>query len=93
MSKHCTVVCDTAQGVLTCELCLPAAATVGEALAAAQQRLAVQPVDGRAVGIYGQLCSLDHLFVAGDRIEWYRPLHADPRAARRARVARRRDGQ
>jgi hypothetical protein len=88
MSTHCSVVCDSAQGLLACELCLPEGATVGDALAAAQQRFGVQRVDGQGVGIFGQLCSLDHVLVEGDRIELYRPLHADPRAARRARVAR-----
>ena len=88
MTKHCSVVCDTAQGLLACELCLPADATVADALAAAQQRLGVPLAASQPVGIFGQICSLDHVPVEGDRIELYRPLHADPRAARRARAAR-----
>jgi putative ubiquitin-RnfH superfamily antitoxin RatB of RatAB toxin-antitoxin module len=88
MTKHCSVVCDTAQGLLVCELCLPAGATVAEALAAAQQQFGVTRVDAQAVGIFGQLCALDHVPAEGDRIELYRPLAADPRAARRARLAR-----
>ncbi|HEX4052084.1 MAG TPA: RnfH family protein [Steroidobacteraceae bacterium] len=88
MSRHCSVVWDTAQGLLTCELCLAAGATVAEALAAAQQQLGAQLIGGQAVGIFGQLCSLDQVLAEGDRIELYRPLRADPRAARRARAAR-----
>lgn len=88
MSNHCSVVCDTVEGMLVCELCLPTGATVADALAAAQQRFGVQCVEGQAVGIFGQLCPRDRLLVEGDRIELYRPLRADPRAARRARVAR-----
>lgn len=90
MTKHCSVVCDTAQGLLACELSLPADATVADALAAARQRLGARLmlIDGQPVGIFGQLCPLDHVPAEGDRIELYRPLHADPRAARRARVAR-----
>jgi uncharacterized protein len=88
VSKHCSVVCDSPQGLTVCELCLPADATVAEALAAARERLGARFVEGQAVGIFGQLCTLDHVPVEGDRIELYRPLPLDPRAARRARLAR-----
>lgn len=45
------------------------------------------------IGIFGQRVSADHVLRAGDRIEIYRPLSADPKLARRARVERqRRDG-
>jgi len=39
------------------------------------------------VGIYGKLKTLDTLLRAGDRVEIYRPLSADPKDARRRRVA------
>ncbi|HLK70800.1 MAG TPA: RnfH family protein [Steroidobacteraceae bacterium] len=91
--KHCTVVCDTAQGLTCCELSLPDGADVAQALAlaAAQQQLPPEALDwqGAAVGIYGQLCTRAHVPADGDRIELYRPLPADPRAVRRARLARR----
>jgi uncharacterized protein len=75
--------------VLCCELTLPDGATVAEALAVARQRLGpVADWDGAAVGIHGQLCSREQLWADGDRIELYRALQLDPRAARRARAAR-----
>ena len=39
-----------------------------------------------AIGIFGKLASSDHALQEGDRIEIYRPLTADPKAARRARA-------
>jgi len=39
-----------------------------------------------AVGIFGKLIRPEHPLQDGDRIEIYRPLAADPKAARRARV-------
>ncbi len=41
------------------------------------------------VGIYGKLKTLDTVLRAGDRIEIYRPLLADPMDARRRRAAKR----
>lgn len=40
------------------------------------------------VGIYARLVALDTPINAGDRVEIYRPLQADPKAARRAKAAR-----
>ena len=39
-----------------------------------------------AIGIFGKLTRNDHVLQDGDRIEIYRPLTADPKAARRARA-------
>jgi uncharacterized protein len=39
-----------------------------------------------AVGIFGRLTRTDYTLQEGDRIEIYRPLTADPKAARRARA-------
>jgi putative ubiquitin-RnfH superfamily antitoxin RatB of RatAB toxin-antitoxin module len=39
-----------------------------------------------ALGIFGTLTRTDHALREGDRIEIYRPLAADPKAARRARA-------
>ena len=88
MSKHCSLVCDTTQGLIGCELCLPDAATLADALAAARQVLGAQMPEATAVGIYGELRTLAHVPADGDRIEVYRLLPADPRTARRARVSR-----
>lgn len=38
------------------------------------------------VGILGQIVSLDHLILAGDRVEIYRPLICDPKEIRRKRA-------
>lgn len=39
------------------------------------------------VGIFGKLSKLTSLLRAGDRVEIYRPLAADPKEARKQRVA------
>ncbi len=41
------------------------------------------------VGIFGTPCSLTRPLRAGDRVEIYRPLIADPREARRRRAVNR----
>jgi putative ubiquitin-RnfH superfamily antitoxin RatB of RatAB toxin-antitoxin module len=47
------------------------------------------------VGVFGQAAGREKILEAGDRVELYRELAADPKAARRARVkqARRRSSQ
>lgn len=39
------------------------------------------------VGIFSRACKLDAVLRAGDRVEIYRPLIADPKEVRRRRVA------
>lgn len=66
--------------------------TVGEALVASGI-LALHPeIDlvNQRVGIFGQFVENDLALASGDRIEIYRPLIADPKASRHARVAKRR---
>jgi putative ubiquitin-RnfH superfamily antitoxin RatB of RatAB toxin-antitoxin module len=43
------------------------------------------------LGIFGQLVPPDQELSAGDRVEIYRPLLADPKEVRRARAARSRE--
>ena len=38
------------------------------------------------VGIYGKQVTLDHIVNANERIEIYRPITADPKAARKKRA-------
>jgi putative ubiquitin-RnfH superfamily antitoxin RatB of RatAB toxin-antitoxin module len=38
------------------------------------------------IGIYGKIVTLDHLLAGGERIEIYRPMTADPKAARKKRA-------
>lgn len=42
---------------------------------------------GSRLGVFGRLCKPDRVLLAGDRVEIYRPLKADPKTARRARAA------
>jgi putative ubiquitin-RnfH superfamily antitoxin RatB of RatAB toxin-antitoxin module len=44
------------------------------------------------VGVYGKLVSRERILDEGDRVEIYRALAADPKAARRARVKQARRG-
>ncbi len=40
------------------------------------------------VGIYGKTVTLDHVLCTGDRVEIYRELIADPKAARKKKAAK-----
>ncbi len=42
--------------------------------------------DDYAIGIYGELCGLEHALSEGDRIELYRPIKEDPKEQRRKRA-------
>ena len=89
--KRCMVVFATPSRQWLWQVALQDDATVRDALEQARAQapgLAV-PWDG-AVGIFGTLCDRDAVPADGDRIEIYRPLTADPKESRRARVAARR---
>lgn len=43
-------------------------------------------VDPSAVGVFGRKMPFSHVLRAGDRVEIYRPLIADPKDARRKRA-------
>jgi putative ubiquitin-RnfH superfamily antitoxin RatB of RatAB toxin-antitoxin module len=64
--------------------------TVGDALAAARidERWPELGEGYAGLGIYGRIVTPDTRLRAGDRIEIYRPLVADPKQARRARAGR-----
>jgi putative ubiquitin-RnfH superfamily antitoxin RatB of RatAB toxin-antitoxin module len=95
-SKHCLVAADTETGVRLCELQLPEAATVAEALAAARALLGDSGIawDSVQAGLWGRRCALSEVPLMGDRIEIYRALITEPRERRRLQVqrARRRAG-
>ena len=69
---------------------LPAEATIGDAVNAALPALqaAFPNLDFTtlAVGVWGETANRERLLQAGDRVELYRPLSADPNLARRTRV-------
>lgn len=66
--------------------------TVGRALVASGILRFHPEIDlvNQRVGIFGQFVENDHVLASGDRIEIYRPLIADPKAGRHARVAKKR---
>jgi len=55
-------------------------------LAAADPDFAGVDLWNSALGIFGRPMRADHVLQDGDRLEIYRPLTADPKAARRARA-------
>jgi putative ubiquitin-RnfH superfamily antitoxin RatB of RatAB toxin-antitoxin module len=71
-------------------LALAPGSTVADALA--ESRLASRHPEldlARApVGVFGRRVERDRILVDGDRVEIYRPLLADPKAARRRRARR-----
>jgi hypothetical protein len=73
-------------------LLLPAGASVGEAVAASGvQETAAEPAAAlQAIGVFGRLRLPADPLRDGDRVEIYRSLSIDPKAARRIRAAVRR---
>lgn len=69
---------------------LPESATVTDALNAAAQDVVFARFDfaDAPVGVWGEVVGRSHVLGEGDRLEVYRPLQADPKAARRARATR-----
>lgn len=67
---------------------LPAGASVADALRLAALDADFDGVDlaNSALGIFGLPTRREQILKDGDRIEIYRPLAADPKAARRARA-------
>jgi putative ubiquitin-RnfH superfamily antitoxin RatB of RatAB toxin-antitoxin module len=67
---------------------LPAGATAGEAVLRSELSTLCPEivVQSAVLGIFGKVVPADHRLRDGDRVEVYRPLTADPRAARRARA-------
>ncbi|CAG2127235.1 hypothetical protein LMG31506_00396 [Cupriavidus yeoncheonensis] len=70
------------------ELEVPEGTTIAAAIIGSGLQQACPEVDPSTmrVGIYGKLKTPDTLVRAGDRVEVYRPLTADPKLARRRRV-------
>ncbi|MGE0558751.1 MAG: RnfH family protein [Burkholderiales bacterium] len=71
---------------------LPTGTTAKEALERCRDRpeFSGVPLMVLPVGIYGREVPLDTVLQAGDRLEIYRPLLADPKEARRRRTVKRR---
>lgn len=54
------------------------------------ERLPEIDLEVNKVGIFGKAVKLDTVLLAGDRVEIYRPLVADPKEVRRRRAIRNR---
>jgi hypothetical protein len=90
VTKRCLVAADTEEGVRLCEVVLPLAASVAEALVAARSVLGESGIDWAApvIGLWGRRCAPSEIPADGDRIELYRPLTTEPRERRRLQVQR-----
>lgn len=75
MANNITI--EQVQGQEIKQLVVPLGTTIGEVCGASKPA---------AVGIFGKLRSMEHVLQAGDRIEIYKPLHMDPKEARRIRA-------
>jgi len=68
---------------------IAANSTVADAIAASGLRAELpQGFEPAAIGIFGRIVTPDARLHAGDRIELYRPLSADPKESRRRRARR-----
>jgi putative ubiquitin-RnfH superfamily antitoxin RatB of RatAB toxin-antitoxin module len=74
------------QALLSLEV--PEGTTLKEAIEASEIRAAFPDIviDPGRLGIFGQRADGDRVLKAGDRVEIYRPLVADPKETRRARA-------
>jgi uncharacterized protein len=74
-------VADVAASSGEINLDLPPNATIADALSKA----GFESIEIAAVGVWGKVRPLTFVLREHDRVEVYRPLQADPKAARRAR--------
>lgn len=84
------VVYATAEQQLLLALEVPAGTTVGEAvqLSGVAAQLSQVAVHDCPLGIFGKVVAAQRVIEAGDRIELYRPLLADPKEVRKQRAAK-----
>ncbi len=71
---------------------LPAGSCLGHALKAGGWMEDASGLAGLRVGIWGKVQPLHTVLRQGDRIELYRPLRCDPKAARRERYRQKKAG-
>jgi hypothetical protein len=70
------------------ELEVPAGTSVAEAIRLSGILEAVPGLDTTHIGVFGESVERDRRLAAGDRVEVYRPLIADPKEARRELASR-----
>jgi uncharacterized protein len=80
-----TVCTDTDAALTEHQLQLPDGATVGDACTLLKAEGLAITTD-QVCGIWGQVVDVITVLRAGDRLEFYRPLIADPKATRRRRA-------
>jgi uncharacterized protein len=92
MAIEVSVIYAQRERQVVCTLRLDDGARVEDAIAASRLLEQFPEIDltKNRVGIFGRLSSLDGVLQAGDQVEIYRPLRADPKDARRQRAAQRR---
>jgi hypothetical protein len=85
---HIEIVCARPRRAIVKAFTVAAGACVADALrlAALDPDFGEVDLEGSAVGIFGRAAPANEVLSDGDRIEIYRPLAADPKAARRARA-------
>lgn len=87
---HVQVCFAKSDSVFLSDLTVPAGARVEEAIRQSGVLEAVPEIDltKSRVGIFSKIKALDAVLRDHDRIEIYRPLQADPKEARRRRIAK-----
>ena len=92
---HCEVAYARPDRQWIVAVVLPNGATAMDALRASQLPTLCPEIapESAVLGIFGKVVPADHRVREGDRVEIYRPLAADPRDARRARVKAARSGR
>lgn len=70
-------------------LTVPAGTTAIEAIrrSGIQERFPEIEISSLRIGVFGRLCPPERVLAAGDRVEIYRPLLADPKEVRRKLAA------
>lgn len=68
---------------------LPSGATIEQAIVVSNiaRQIPAAELTSAACGVWGKVKPRHHVLRDGDRVELYRPLQADPKDARRAKVA------
>ena len=83
-----SVACAAAGTVHVIELSVPEGSTVEDVIRRSEILHRCPDIDlaDVDVGIFNRTCSLGNRVHAGDRVEIYRPLRADPKESRRRRA-------
>ncbi len=86
---HIEVVCATPERQLTVSLEVPAGTSAADAVGLSQilDKFPGLDRDKQTLGVFGQVVDPDTPLAAGDRVEIYRPLLADPKEVRRKLAA------